>query len=71
MKKKLKKAMKQRLRRLVRKHGIEVATTMVTGFLGGLAASKGAGPEPEPERAPPPPPTYPPPPPSYQSPAPH
>jgi hypothetical protein len=40
MKKKLKKAIKKRLRKLVRKHGAELALTLVTGFLGGLAAAE-------------------------------
>lgn len=43
MKKKLKKAVKKRLRKLVRKHGPEVAATLVTGFIGGLAAAWGSG----------------------------
>ena len=48
MKAKLKKEMKKRLRRLARKHGVEAATALVTGFLGGLADSKGSESEPEP-----------------------
>src|SRR4051794_28185713 len=69
MKAKLKKEMKKRLRRLVKKHGVEAATTLVTGFLGGLAASK-KGAEPEPAPPPPPTPTYPPPPPTHPPPQP-
>ncbi|HEV7590522.1 MAG TPA: hypothetical protein VGO40_20605, partial [Longimicrobium sp.] len=61
MKQKLKKEMRKRLRRLARKHGVAEATTLVTGFLGGLADSKGS----EPEAAAAPNPTYPPPPQPY------
>jgi hypothetical protein len=65
MKKKLSKGMKKRLKKLVRKHGLEAATTLVTEFLGGLAAAKTEEPQaaPEPEAAPPPP-IYPPVPPA-------
>jgi hypothetical protein len=68
MKKKLKKSMKKRLRQLVRKHGVEAATTLVTGFLAGLAASKDSTPDPE---LAPPPPVYPPPPAMYPPPEPN
>ena len=46
MKKKLKKAMKKRLRKLVLKHGAEVALALVTGFLSGLAAAEQDGEKP-------------------------
>jgi hypothetical protein len=62
MKAKLKKEMKKRLRRLAKKHGVEVATTLVTGFLGGLANAKDSEPEPAaPHPYPAPPQPYPPP----------
>ena len=40
MKKKLKKALKKRVRKLVVKHGPEVAATLLTGFVSGLAAAR-------------------------------
>ncbi|HET7231677.1 MAG TPA: hypothetical protein VFJ16_16825 [Longimicrobium sp.] len=40
MKKKLKKALKKRVRKLVVKHGPEVAAALLTGFVSGLAAAR-------------------------------